>query len=287
MTRLSFTTIVGMLLLASPLASARERKARPESERREAQPAADAAAKEAKEAKERAAKKACLTGDPVKGVELLTDLFIDTNDATYIFNQGRCYEQSNRYEDAIGRFREYLRKARNAPSAERADAEKHIADCQALIEQRRPPVPGPSGADATGTADARGGTPVSTSTTPPVTSPTDGLVAQPVAQTSSPGFGLRTAGLVTSVLGLAALGGAIALNVKYNNMVDGLKTKWDNGVESSSNDYKTMAIIGYSAGAVCVATGVLLFIVGRNAGQTMVGPAVVAGSPGATFSGAF
>jgi hypothetical protein len=62
------------------------------------------------QAKERAAKKACLTGDPEKGVAILADLFIDTDDLAYIFNQGRCYEQNRRYEDAIGRFREYLVK---------------------------------------------------------------------------------------------------------------------------------------------------------------------------------
>ena len=43
------------------------------------------------DARERAAKKACLTGDAAKGVEILADLFIDTDDATYIFNQGRCF----------------------------------------------------------------------------------------------------------------------------------------------------------------------------------------------------
>jgi hypothetical protein len=279
MTRLSFTTAaMGLLLLVSPLASAKERKPRPAPEHRETTPAtADAVAKEAKE---RAAKKACLTGDPVRGVEILTDLFIDTNDATYVFNQGRCYEQSNRYEDALGRFREYLRKARNASDTERAEAEKHIADCQALLEQKR----GAGG-------DSKAGEPATApvpSAGPPVPPPaTEPLVARPVVTTGPAGFGLRTAGLVTSVLGVAALGGAIALNVKYNTMADGLMDKWDNGVESSANDYKTMAIIGYSAGAVCVATGLLLYIVGRNAGQPMLGPTVVAGGPGAALSGGF
>jgi hypothetical protein len=38
-----------------------------------------------KESKERAAKKACLKGDPEKGVGILTDLFVDTGELTYIF----------------------------------------------------------------------------------------------------------------------------------------------------------------------------------------------------------
>lgn len=101
-----------------------------------------------KDAEARAAKRACLTGDPAKGVELLTDLFIESNDPTYIFNQGRCYEQNNRYKDAIGRFREYLRKAKDASEADRADAEKHIADCRALLHEENPSESGGEGRTA-------------------------------------------------------------------------------------------------------------------------------------------
>jgi hypothetical protein len=46
------------------------------------------------DARERQAKRACMLGDTKKGVEILTDLYLDTSDATYIFNQGRCYEQN-------------------------------------------------------------------------------------------------------------------------------------------------------------------------------------------------
>ena len=46
--------------------------------------------KASKAARERAAKRACLTGDVERGVEFLADLYIDTNDTNYIFNQGRC-----------------------------------------------------------------------------------------------------------------------------------------------------------------------------------------------------
>jgi tetratricopeptide (TPR) repeat protein len=96
---------------------------------------ASAQAQAGREAQERAAKKACLVGDTTRGVEILTDLFVDTNDPTYIFNQGRCYEQNRLYEQAISRFREYLVKAKNASPDERADADKHIADCQAYMAE--------------------------------------------------------------------------------------------------------------------------------------------------------
>ena len=44
-----------------------------------------------RQALEKAAKKACITGDYRKGIDILGDLFVETNDATYVFNQGRCF----------------------------------------------------------------------------------------------------------------------------------------------------------------------------------------------------
>jgi outer membrane lipoprotein-sorting protein len=83
-----------------------------------------------KQVQERMAKKACLAGDPAKGVEVLAELYVDTNDITYIFNQGRCFEQNRRYEDAIGRFREYLTKGEDHLSDERQgrrqEAHRHL-----------------------------------------------------------------------------------------------------------------------------------------------------------------
>ncbi len=80
----------------------------------------------------RTAKKACLSGDYVKGVSILADLYVDTGDPNYLFNQARCYEQNLRYVEATERFKEYLRKAPRLGEAERADVEKHIADCEAV-----------------------------------------------------------------------------------------------------------------------------------------------------------
>jgi hypothetical protein len=55
---------------------------------------------------EKAAKKACIIGDVRKGIDLLGDLYVETNDATYIFNQGRCFEQNHHWRDSVDRFKE-------------------------------------------------------------------------------------------------------------------------------------------------------------------------------------
>ena len=75
-------------------------------------------------ATEKAAKKACATGDFAKGVDLLADLYVESNDISWVYNQGRCYQQNNRWEQAISRFREYLRKAKDISDSDRAEAHR-------------------------------------------------------------------------------------------------------------------------------------------------------------------
>ncbi len=91
------------------------------------------------EVSERAARKACMSGDYQKGVDILSDLFINTRDPAHIYNQGRCYEQNGRCEEAVNRFREYLRTAKNPTVEEKLDTEKHIRDCQGLLGQQKAP----------------------------------------------------------------------------------------------------------------------------------------------------
>ena len=82
---------------------------------------------------EREAKKACLTGNVEKGVAILAELYVETDDPTWLFNQGRCFEQNTRHVEAISRFKEYLRKATNLSQAERTEAESHIAECETAL----------------------------------------------------------------------------------------------------------------------------------------------------------
>jgi hypothetical protein len=94
------------------------------------------------EAQERAARKACLLGDVAKGTEILADLYLDTKNPTYIYNQARCFEQNGKDEQALLRFREYLRKAPKLPAAEAIEVKERI---KALEERTRgtPPPASP------------------------------------------------------------------------------------------------------------------------------------------------
>lgn len=55
------------------------------------------------------ARTACLAGDYSKGATILSQLFVETKDPNYIYNQARCFEQNSRYQEALSRFQEYLR----------------------------------------------------------------------------------------------------------------------------------------------------------------------------------
>jgi tetratricopeptide (TPR) repeat protein len=229
---------------------------------------------------ERAAMKACLTGDANTGTEILADLYIESKDPVYIYNQGRCFEQSNRYDEAIARFREYLRKATTASEKEKADAEKHIADCEALLSRA-----------SAGEANVHPGAPMPPSAGAGEVQSLDASIQHaPSTEPGAAGSGLRTVGVVTAAAGGATLIAAVVLNFKANGMVEDLRHHYDKDEESSSKTYKTMSQVGYGLGATLVAGGAVLYFLGRTAGAkariTFV-PSLSPGVAGATLEGAF
>jgi len=237
---------------------------------------------ETKGAKEREARTACLAGDYALGVRLLSELFVATKDATFIYNQARCFEQNRRYEDAIGRFREYLRAGKALGGAERADAEKHIADCKELLDSEKPQT-------------------ITTPPLPPSRPEPDPAPAPEVPSTAahqkspapvggSPG--LRTAGIVTASVGTASLVAGSVFNLKSNSLAQGLKKTdgYASDKESSRKTYATLGWVGYGVGAACVATGAVLYFLGsRSDGDGGVAflPSLAHGQAGAVVKGAF
>jgi hypothetical protein len=247
-------------------------------------PKTPAGGNQGNDAKRRAAKKACLNGDLARGVELLTDLYVDTNDPTYIFNQGRCYEQNNRCKEAIVRFREYLRKIPDGMERDRADAEKHIGDCEALLAKERtvpaappnaaripePATPQPPAEPSPSAADSR--------------VPADVVEASPQGQAQT-GSGLRTAGVLTMGAGGAFLIAGAVLNLKHNSTIHGLQGDYSTGTANSAQSYRTWSIVGYGAGAACLVGGAVLYWLGRRAGTTVVMPDLRAGQAGVVLAG--
>jgi tetratricopeptide (TPR) repeat protein len=231
-----------------------------------------------RESRERDARRACLNGDYTAGVALLSELFLDFKNPTYIFNQGRCYEQNQRFEEAIARFREYLRTG----GRDSAVAEQHIAECEAL-QKKNSPAPAPV-AQAPTLASAL-----------PVVQP--GPVAeakQQPALPAAPGSGLRIAGAVAAGVGVAGLVAGIVFNLKANSLADSIDPPnhmFNRDTESTRGSYETYSWVGYGIGAAGLVAGVVLYGVGwTRAGSTpevALLPTFGPGLAGAAVKGVF
>lgn len=247
--------------------------------------ATQAAHAQDRQGQEREAKKACIAGDYAKGVAILSELYADTNDPTYIFNGGRCFQQNGRYEEAILRFREYLRKAKHASEEAKREAQSYITDCQALM----------AGKEGGATAAVEPGPPLKASgEETPTIAPQPEIIVQQVPSATSPGKGLRIAGITALAVGGAALATAVVLNLKANSMASDLEstTHYQRSKESTRVTTKTLGWVGYGVGTACVASGAILYLIGRSRGQRATSglalrPAFVAGPFGAVLEGAF
>jgi hypothetical protein len=219
-------------------------------------------------AKEKAAKRACITGEVKTGIEILGDLYVNTGDATYVFNQGRCFEQNHRFEDAIDRFREYLRKIPDASVEEKSSANAHIADCEALIAKHAggttAPPPQATSQPALPTQ------PFLTypaEPTTPVRPPVAIVPAEPPAHWSTSGRGLRIAGVLTTAVGLCAVGTGVVLAVKERSLTNEINTKFSQSKESTRASYETWGYVSYGVGTAAILGGVVLYYLGWHSGQ--------------------
>jgi len=225
------------------------------------------------------ARKACLTGDYQKGVAILSDLFVKTKAANYIYNQGRCLEQNARYEEAILRFDEYLRVTKGSNSKERGEANEHIADCQSKLAKNAMVTPPPTA------------TPPSVPPSEP-TEPRPVATVEPTQSAATTGRGLRMAGITTGALGVASLAAAVILNIKANSIADDLNkpTGYDRDKVSRRSNYQTGSWVGYGVGSACLVGGAILYYLGHSSeGPSAVAllPLVAPDQVGVSFHGGF
>lgn len=249
-------------------------------------------------AQEKAARKACLIGDYKQGVSILADIFVETGNPVVIFNQGRCYEQNQRYGEAIAKFEEFLRL--RVPRDAKAIAEKHIAECRdkRIKEQidsssQALPVAPPAERQVVEPTPRPEALPV------PAPRPSEPAVdvARPAASsvTGERRWGLVTAGIVTGVVGAGGIVAGVIFNLKARTAARDLESKVD-AYPARSNDEKdsrTYAWIGYGVGAACLAAGAVLIAVGAvrsNPGSSRefaFVPAVGPDQVGAMLTGVF
>jgi len=210
-------------------------------------------------AKEKAAKKACAMGDFQKGADILTDLLLETNDPNYIYNQARCYQQNARWEQAINRFREFLLKAKDLSKRDRAETEQQLADCESSLAKAAQVAPPPvAPAPPVPTTHVETPPPAPASATPMVSN-------EPSPSDSTQGKGLRVTGIILASVGVAAVATGVGLSLKANS----LSTKtYSQDRENERSSLKTWVWVSYGVGAAAIATGAILYIVGRPSDQS-------------------
>jgi hypothetical protein len=93
----------------------------------------------AEDPRELKAKRACAAGRVDEGVDVLAELFAETGDLTYVYNQGRCYQQNGVADKAINRFREYLRRATGLSAADRQEVQQFIDELEKQRREQAPP----------------------------------------------------------------------------------------------------------------------------------------------------
>jgi hypothetical protein len=263
------------------------------------------------ESREREAKKACLAGDVAKGIAILAELYVKTDKMVLLFNQGRCFEQNGRYEEAIVRFREFQQKVKDSGAPPNPIAEEHIAKCKALLVEKRQgdqPVPSPVPAAPASEPVAPAPPAPPAAAPPPAVTPQQEvstpsapapeattLVASPEPSQKSaakPGAGLRVAGITVMTMGLAGIATGIALNVKANDIADEIESErpYLRSREDTRSRYETWGWVGYGLGGACLLGGAVLYYFGYSQGhdsQVALLPSVQAGSYGAALQGAF
>jgi hypothetical protein len=211
--------------------------------------------------RENKARAECLAGRVQTGIDLLAELFTETHNMTYVYNQGRCFEQNGMPHEAILRFKEFLRKGKDLSAEEKAEVTSHVNECQAELDaQSKSSQPLPRAVEKP--------EPVAAMTPPPSPSPVSQTAgAAPASPPAPPGAGLRMAGIVTGSAGAAVLVGGVIFGVLSHQIANEVTSDDAKGIYSKSKDdkgklYADLQWVGYGVGAAGLVAGGVLYYLG-------------------------
>jgi hypothetical protein len=191
------------------------------------------------EEREAEAKIACLGGRPDRGIEILAQLYTETNEPNYLYNQGRCFQQNSRHAEALSRFREYLRKAQGLSPQERDEVQTFIKECEAQKDQTG--GPGPTAVVSSAGDEA--------------------------ARAASTGR-MRTIGYAAAGVGVAALAVGAVMSWQVKAKQDAFEK--DHKLSFSQTEYNSgqrvevLQWVGYAVGVVALGTGGIFYYLGSQ-----------------------
>jgi tetratricopeptide (TPR) repeat protein len=262
----------------------------------------EAQKQEAKEHYERA-RKLYDVGKYNEAIEEYQKVYLLADDPNMLFNIAQCYKLSDRPEEAVRFYRNFLRRSPNAPN--RTLVEKLIAELEKQIDEKKKTAPTtpPTTPPPTETAPPPNTTsppPPATTTPPPMTTmppPTEpaGTVVQPIQPVEPPPpksralpytlLGVGGALIVTSVIA----GAVAAQKAKDLTRLSKDKGNFDPQIEKSGKAANAVAIAtGFAGVAVGIVGGIFLY--NAMAHQVAAAPSSVAlypmAGPGVAGAGA-
>jgi hypothetical protein len=221
--------------------------------------ATPALAQTGRDPREVEAKKTCLAGRWERGIELLADLYAETGEPTYIYNQGRCFQQNGRSADAVTRFREYLRKAPSLSADEKAQVEKFIRELESPTDPSRPSSAGSSAA-----------VPVTPPPVVPVSStagPVHVAVGATAVDDDKRRRTLRVAGIAAGAVGLLSVAGGVVMGLRVKSLEDDVtkaasEGRYDQSKYNDGRRAETLEWVGLGVGVAALASGAVLYFLG-------------------------
>ncbi len=228
------------------------------------------------------ARKACAAGNVERGIEILAEIIVENGDPNAIYNQARCYQQNGRAEQAVPRFREYLRVAKGITASERTQVEGYIRELETEVEAQR------VRRAAAPTAD-----PFPTTAAEPA--PTTPVKAAEPASALRP---LRVAGYLAAGAGVAALGAGAYFGWRTQNTARTIEqhaapaapAEIARLMDQGRRD-EALQWVGYGVGATALLGSAALFYFSRplelGTTQVAVAPSLIRGGGGAQLVAAF
>jgi hypothetical protein len=250
------------------------------------------AAPRSREQREAEARTACGAGRVEAGIEILAQLFVEYGHPNYIYNQARCYQQNGKAEQAIARFKEFLRAAQDIGPDERTRVERFIKELESEL-------PAPAPATASPSAETPPPSPEPAVRAEPAPPPAD--VSKPVAPAPERSAGLRTAAIALGAVAVAGLTTGIVSTLQVRSLQNEVETAKVGQLDGDkllqqqkkADKYEALQWVGYGLGGAAAAGAVVCLILDQKeesadrASVRLMGTVSPGGRPGLVLTGRF
>jgi len=231
-----------------------------------------------------------------EAIEEYQKVYLLVDDPVLLYNIAQSYRLWGKPEDSARFYRNYLRRAPNAPN--RADVEKKIADQEKLIEEKRRAPVTPTTPPVT-TQPETGPPPPPPPTQPTVTPPPvdqTPMVVQPATPPPDSHHGRRVAAYVLLIGGGALLATSVVTGAVASQKAkdlermskDPTKPVFDPAIEKAGKNANSVAIVTGVLGAAAGITGGILLLTSGSSERPvalypMVGPQLAGGGARVSF----